>query len=175
MRIGRIGMLLVVTTLTLLGHTTTALADNPPGPPWTPYRSQGFDAPPGTRCSFGLRGEILRDKELSRTLTTYPDGSIHLQEVIGPLVFRFTNTATGRSVVRDLSGTGLFDRGTDGSFTLFLVGGHMGAGLAPNDPGGPALLYFTGTGHTLVQAADGSRTVIYGHGPVENVCKTLAG
>jgi hypothetical protein len=124
---------------------------------------------------IGVRGEILRDEELSRTLTTYPDGSIHLQEVIGPLVFRFTNTSTGRSVVRNLDGTGLFDRGTDGSFALFLVSGHMGAGLASTDPGGPALLYFTGTGHTLVQAADGSRTVIYGRGPVENVCKVLAG
>jgi hypothetical protein len=128
------------------------------------------------RCSFGVRGDILRDEELSRTLTTYPDGSIHLQEVIGPLVFRFTNTSTGRSVIRNLDGTGLFDRGADGtSFALFLVKGHMGAGLGPNDPGGPALLYFTGTGHTVVQAADGSRTIIYGKGPVENVCKTLAG
>lgn len=53
--------------------------------------------------------------------------------------------------------------------------GRSGSHRNSADPGGPALLYFTGTGHTLVQAADGSRTVIYGHGPVENVCKTLAG
>jgi hypothetical protein len=114
--------------------------------------------PAGTRCPFGLRGEVLRDRELIRTLSTHPDGSPDLEEIIGPLVFRLTNTETGRSVVRNLSGTGLLDHGTDGSFVLYLVGGHFGAGLAPGDPGGPAWLYFTGTGHALAQAADGSRT-----------------
>jgi hypothetical protein len=170
MRINRIGMLLGVTVLALLAPMTTALADTPG--PWTPYHSQGFEAPAGTRCPFGLRGEVLRDHELIRTLSTQPDGSPDVQEIVGPLVFRFTNTATGRSVVRNLTGTGLIDHGTDGSFTLYLVGGHFGAGLAP---GGPAFLYFTGSGHALVVAADGSRTPIFGHGPVENLCTTLAG
>jgi hypothetical protein len=109
------------------------------------------------------------------TVRKHPDGSPHLQEITGPLVMRFTNTDTGRSVVRNLTGTGLLDNGSDGSLTLYLVGGHMAVGLAATDPGGPAFLVFTGSRHAVVFGADGSRTPIYGHGPVENLCATLAG
>lgn len=143
--------------------------------PWTPYRAADFVVPAGDRCSFELRGEVVSDKERIRTLDTYSDGSPRVQQVVGQLVVRYTNTATGRSVVRNLTGNALIDYGTDGSFTLILKGGHFAAGLQPTDVGGPAFLVFTGSGHTLHIAANGSRTVTFGHGPVEDICQTLAG
>jgi hypothetical protein len=173
MRIARIVLLLVAATLAAVAPAATASAA-PPGP-WEPYRTEPFELPAGARCPFGLRGDVLLDRERIRTLTEHPDGSPHLQEIIGPLMMRFTNTDTGRSVVRNLTGTALLDNGSDGSFTLYLVGGHMAVGLAATDPGGPAFLVFTGSRHAVVFGADGSRTPIYGHGPVENLCATLAG
>jgi hypothetical protein len=62
----------------------------------------------------------------------------------------------------------------DRSFTLLLAHGAFAAGLGSADEGGPALLVFRGTGHSVRLDADGSRTVRYGISPVEDLCKTLA-
>ena len=164
--------------LVLLGTTVGLLAPSPaladqPGP-WAPFQAASFTLEAGTRCPFTLQGTVLSDQERIRTLATYPDGSPRIQEVVGQLVTRFTNVETGESVVRNLTGTGIIEYGTDGSFTLTLQGGHFAVGLAPTDPGGPAFLILTGSGFQVTFAPDGSRQLTYGSGTVENLCETLA-
>jgi hypothetical protein len=141
--------------------------------PWSPLETGPFVAPAGTRCEFTLSGEVLSDKERIRTLETNSDGSPRVQEIVGELIIRYTNVETGEFVDRNLTGTALVEYLPDGGFTLSLVGGHMAVGLQPTDEGGPAFLVFTGAGHSVAFAADGTRTVMFGHGPVENLCETL--
>lgn len=142
--------------------------------PWSPTSSSDFELPAGTRCPFTLRSEVLSDRELIRTLETFPDGSPKLQEVVGQLIVRFTNVEAGTSVERNLTGTAFFEVLSDGGFTLTLVGGHMGIGIPPGVEGGPAFLVFTGTGFSLTINGDGSREIVIGDGQVENICDTLA-
>lgn len=163
------GILMVALLMTQAVPARAAL----PGE-WEPYRTEPFEVAAGTRCAFTLRGDVLKDREEIRTFASFPDGSPRVQVIRGPLVMRFTNVESGMSVVRDLSGTGALVYEPDGSFTLILLHGHFAAGLAPTDEGGPAFLYFSGTGHSVRFDADGSRTVHLGVGPVEDLCETLA-
>ena len=158
--------------LGVLGTASSAIADKPG--PWSDLDTGSFTAAAGTRCSFTLHGEVVSDHEQIRTLESYPDGSPKTQEIVGQLVVRYTNLDTGASVERNLTGMGIVEYGTDGSFVLRLQGGHMAVGLAPGDTDGPGFLIFTGAGHQVLFEADGSRHVTYGSGPVENICETLA-
>jgi hypothetical protein len=136
--------------------------------PWQPFRSAPFDLPAGSRCPFELRGDIVRDKERIRTLDSGQ------QQVKGPLVVRYTNVASGESVVRDLSGEALVDLRPDGSIArLTLVHGHLAVGLGAGDPGGPAFLVLEGRDFAVDFAPDGRRTITFGSGEVENICETL--
>ena len=170
----RFGVLaaVVVAAVFGLGSVTLALGEKPS--PWSPFEAPSFEAPAGTRCQFDLGGEVLSDHERIRTLETYADGSPRVQQVVGQLIVRYTNLDTGESVTRNLTGNGIIEYLPDGSFTLTLQGGHFAAGLAPTDAGGPAFLVFTGSGHSLRIEPDGTRTVTYGSGPVEDICQTLA-
>jgi hypothetical protein len=103
--------------------------------PWMPFRAADFDLPAGSRCPFPLSGRVLEDRERIRTLATFPDGSPSRQRVKGPLVVRYINTASGASVVRDLTGDAFIDTHGDGSFTFTLRNGHLAVGLGAGDPG----------------------------------------
>jgi len=142
--------------------------------PWTPLGANSFQLPAGTRCPFTLRSDVIANAEQIRTLESYQDGSPRLQEVVGLLLVRYTNVESGVSVERNLTGTALVEYPEDGGFILTLVGGHMAIGLPSTVEGGPAFLVFTGTGFSLDLNADGSRTITYGHGEIENICDTLA-
>ncbi len=169
-----LGILAVVTVLMTPVVSASAATPGETKPTaWTPYRSQPFQLAAGTRCSFGLNGDILRDREEIRTLSTYPGGSPELQQIRGPLIVRYTNTSSGESVRRNLTGRATVRYGTDGSFTITLASGHFAAGLAATDPGGPGFFVLSGHGHSLAVAADGSRVLSLGTGRVENICDTL--
>jgi hypothetical protein len=156
----------------LLLLTIPAFADAPS--PWSPLTTASFELPAGARCDFGLRGDVLEGKERNRTLETYPDGSPRVQEIVGQLVVRYTNVETGESVDRNLTGTALLIIEADGSFTLSLVGGHMAVGFGVTDEPSSGFLIFTGAGHEVFFATDGTRTATFGDGPVEDICWTLA-
>lgn len=159
-----------VLSLTMATH---ASAESPH--PWSDIATSDFTVPAGARCAFPLSSTALSDQERIRTLETYPDGEPRTQKVVGRLVVRYTNEDTGASVERNLTGNGLFTWRPDGSLAkLSLQGGHFAAGLRPEDPDGPAFLVFTGAGHAVSFGADGTRTVTYGDGPVENICHDLA-
>ncbi len=141
--------------------------------PWTPYHSQDFVDAAGTVCPFELAGHIVSDKERYRTTAYFPDGSPRYQEFTGQLIIRYTNTATGESVVRNLTGRGDFEYFADGGFTLYDKGGHFGAGLHPGDDPGAGYYVVTGHGWAVHGDADGHYTLIEGHGTIENLCVTL--
>ncbi|MGH3383142.1 MAG: hypothetical protein ACRDO1_01050 [Nocardioidaceae bacterium] len=144
--------------------------------PWSDVASSDFSVPAGARCPFALSSTVLSDDEQIRTLSTFEDGTPRTQKVVGQLIVRLTNEDTGASVERNLTGNGIFTWRADGTLQeLALQGGHFAAGLQPTDPEGPAFLVFTGAGHAVSFAPDGTRTVTRGSGPVENICTTLAG
>ena len=141
---------------------------------WSPYRTPPFELAAGLRCPFALSGTPVRDRERIRTLATFADGTPRIQEIAGPLVVRYTNLDSGRSVRRNLTGRALVTYGADGSFVETLEQGHFAVGLSATDPGGPGFFVLTGRGFRLSVAADGSRILSLGTGRVENLCTTLA-
>jgi hypothetical protein len=142
--------------------------------PWQPFRASPFDLPAGSRCPFALSGRVVEDRERIRTTRTNPDGTPAQQQVRGRLIVRYSNADSGASVTRNLTGDALFDTRADGSSRITLLHGHLAVGLAASDAGGPAFIVLRGHGFTVDFAADGTRTITYGTGHVENICQTLA-
>ena len=140
---------------------------------WTPYHAEDFSYAAGTVCPFELAAHIVRDKERYRTTAYFPDGSPRYQEFTGQLVIRYTNTETGKSVVRNLTGRGDFEYFADGGFALYDKGGHIAVGLYPGDEPGAGYYIITGHGWAVYVDADGDRTLVEGHGTIENLCVTL--
>lgn len=143
-------------------------------PPWSPYRTAPFTLPAGTRCPFPLRGTPVYDDERIRTLATFPDGTPRVQEVDGPLIVRYTDTDSGATVVRDLTGRALVTYGPDGGFREILERGHLAVGLAATDSGGPGFFILSGGHPSIAVSADGSRVLTPGTARIENICTTLA-
>lgn len=142
--------------------------------PWIRYHQPDFTQPAGTACDFEVDAHVLRDHELYRVAETYPDGSTKREEWTGPLVIRYTNTETGKSIVRNLTGRADYVYGQDGSWSLQLIGGHFAGALHPGDDPGPGIYWVTGHGWAISQDADGDRWLTPGQGRVENLCDALA-
>jgi hypothetical protein len=138
---------------------------------WEPFRTQPFDSV--GRCSFTVHGDIVRDEEEVRTLATFPDGTPRVQEFRGPLVIRFTNTSTGASVVRDVSGYGRLRRTQDGGSVWYFDGGAS-VGVPIGNTAFPAGSYVIHGRFRLVIRPDGTRELPHLHADVENLCQTLA-
>ncbi len=128
---------------------------------------------PGAVCTFGVTTSIVVDQEQERVLASYPDGDPKLQEFRGPLVVRYTNTSTGQSVVRDLSGYGWFHYGTDGSSEAFIAS-HIGVTVPVGNTGYPAGEWVL-TGQSVVSIdSSGTINVRLLHATAENLCRTLS-
>lgn len=138
---------------------------------WHRYHAQPFTAAAGTLCPFELHSQVLFDQEYVRTTRTYADGSPRTQQFVGPLVVRVTNTATRRSVRRDLSGRAIVQYARNGSFTYYLQG-PVAVGFHPGDSLAPGYYVLRGE-HTVHFAADGTRTLTADRGSEENLCHTL--
>ena len=155
-----------------------AIASSPSGgsPPgaWQKFRSAPFTDAAGAVCSFAVHGDIVKDREQVRNLLTYPDGTPQEQQFRGPLVIRFTNESTGRSVVRDLSGTGWFFYTPAGALQYGHGFQHMSLGIhTVNTSPAPGEYYLSGTFDFAINA-DGTRNFTVEHGSAENLCETLA-
>jgi hypothetical protein len=138
---------------------------------WTPYRTKPFDQT--DVCPFPIHGDVVRDEEEVRTDTTYPDGSPRKEEFRGPLVLRLTNTATGRSVVRDVSGYAVLRFAPHGGSTWSFDGGAS-IGVHAGNRATPPGSYIVHGRFTLRIAADGTRDLRARHASVEDLCTTLA-
>lgn len=165
------GVALLVTTLGVPATASAAASDSPAA--WQPYRTAPWTDAPGAVCPFGVAATIVTDQEQYRTLATYPNGDPRLQEFRGPLVIRYTNQATGDSVVRDLSGYGWFHYGSDGSIDAFIAS-HIGVTVHVGNSGFPAGEWvITGRSEVTVSSA-GAIDVRLIHATAENLCQTLA-
>jgi hypothetical protein len=164
--------------------TTTSPADaaNPDGatasrdwPPWIPYEQEDVTYAAGDYCAFEVFGEVLRDKEVFRNISTYADGSPRTQLWRGPLVMRFTNMETGFSVDRNASGRAFMEYGPGEAFqSLTVQAGHFVGGARQGSEPGQGIIYVGGKWSSLVRNDDGSSTFFLGpNGSAENLCDTL--
>ena len=150
---------------------TPAAADS--AVPWQQYRTAPWTDAPGAAGTFGVTTSILVDQEQERVLASYPDGQPKLQEFRGPLVVRYTNTSTGQSVVRDLSGYGWFHYGTSGSIEA-LIASHIGVTVPVGNTGYPSGEWVI-TGRSVVSIdSSGTINVRLLHATTENLCRTLS-
>ncbi len=149
-----------------------AAAGQPGG--WERVVAAPFTSPAGDLCPFELRSEPLFDQVYVRTTARFADGSPRRQEYAGPLVVRLTNTATGTSIVRDLSGRAVARYRPDGGYT-FRIQGPAAVGFRAYRGDNLATGYYVLRGDHTVRfaAADGPRTLIRDRGSEENVCRTL--
>lgn len=137
---------------------------------WVPYRTQPI-TDTGI-CPFTIQGAILKDGEETKIAATYPDGTTKVQLFRGPLVIKFTNTSTGRSVVRDVSGDAHIRYKKDKSQKWRLDGG-LSVRIRSGDafPVGDYIMH----GHfTFAIAPDGTRSFPHPPRHIENLCDTLA-
>jgi hypothetical protein len=144
--------------------------------PWTPYRTEEVVVPAArSTCGFDVRITPLRDEEEYRTTSTWPDGTPRTQLFRGALVERYTNLATGASVVRDLSATAVFAYRPDGSpASLTSVRGAFGTTMPPGSTPDTGLYVLGGHGTRVTFEADGTRTFRLGrNGSAEDVCDAL--
>ncbi len=139
---------------------------------WKPYTAQDFTSLAGVYCAFDLRVASVKDDEEVRVDARYPDGSVRVYEFRGTLVSRFTNLATGKSVVRDLSGDGVETLRADGKLESFGGIGPFSIGFHASDPYPQGYYRLDGV-HLVTFDADGTRHMTVAFGPEENLCKTL--
>jgi hypothetical protein len=145
-------------------------------PPWIPFEQEDVTYPAGEFCEFEVFGQVLRDKEFFRNVSTYDDGSPRTQLWRGPLVMRFTNMETGFSVDRNASGRAFMEYGPGEEFqSLTIQSGHfVGGARAGSDPA-QGIFYVAGKWSSLVRHDDNSSTIFLGpNGSAENLCDTLA-
>ncbi|WP_433177651.1 hypothetical protein [Actinoallomurus sp. CA-150999] len=138
---------------------------------WQPYRTQPFTT--SGVCPFTVHGDIVQDEEEVRTDATFPDGTPRIQEFRGPLVIRFTNTANGKSAVRDVSGYGRLHKFADGGSAWFFDGGAS-VRVYIGNKAYPAGWYIVHGRFRLTIAPDNTRDFPHLHADIENLCKTLA-
>jgi hypothetical protein len=154
-----------------LPSAQAATADSPGG--WQPFRTTPWTDAPGSVCAFGVTTAIVDDQEQFRTLATYPDGSPELQEFRGPLVVQYTNTSSGASVVRDLSGYGWFHYGTDGSLDA-RIASHIDVTVPVGNTGfPPGEWVISGRSEVTIDSA-GTINIRLIDATAENLCTTLS-
>jgi hypothetical protein len=168
------GALALATAVVGVPASAEAAPATPATPtPWQPYRSTGFEDQAGDVCAFALKGTPVRDEEEFRTTEFYADGSPKVQEYRGALTFRYTNEATGRSVVRNLAGTSYFNFRQDGSLAV-LGTGHLGITVHAHNTGYPQGEWVLSGGFTFVVSATGHDTVNLLWGSRANICRQLS-
>jgi hypothetical protein len=149
----------------------TAAADTGTWGKWEPTFQGPISVPAGAVCSFPVTAEPVREDLRIRyhfDEAGNPDG----YQVVGSLIARITNTATGVSVVRNLSGHGTVMFQPDGSWDADVEGGFLVFFRSADQPANQ-LLYFDG--RTLLHGLPtGEKALVGSAGHTENLCETLA-
>lgn len=142
---------------------------------WHRYHQDDVDYARGDACRFAVHGHVLRDREFYRNVNFWPHGAVRTQLYRGPLVFRWTDRATGRSVVRNQSGRAYVAYHRNGDFaSLNALSGHFGAGFTLGSHPSRGLFYLGGRWTSVVVDHDGTSTLTLGpKGTAENLCRTL--
>lgn len=138
---------------------------------WEPTFQGPISVPAGVVCSFPVTVEPVHE-DLRIRYHFDEAGSPDGYEVVGPLIARVTNTTTGASVVRNLSGQGIVLFQQDGSWDAVVNGGFLIFFLTGDEPAS-ALLYLTG--HTVLHGSPAGQKMLVSYtGPREKLCETLA-
>ena len=140
----------------------------PPSPP--------IDFAAGVVCTFPMHVTFFDNHVVQRTWSN-DAGQPVFATATGTLKMRVTNTATGRSVVSDISGNGTYSYPGDGSFIL--SGNEFAAFMRTGDSPPNELLVIGKNGFAAVRVATvngkATKTVLTLKGPHENLCPALAG
>jgi hypothetical protein len=148
-----------------------------PDPEWERVPSAPFDVAAGVRCDFPVHGEAIVDEVVRMVLQRYPDGSVKREMYTGALLTRVTNTATGASVDKDASGTGVVDYKPGGSLAAnatFEAWGPVLVGFGRDAGNLPRGLYILNGIYTLTISKDGYRTVKWKvDGGADDICAEL--
>jgi hypothetical protein len=138
-----------------------------------PVDATPFDIP-AESCGFPIHVGVVDDNEYIVKTREAPDGST-TSRITGKLILSFTNTDSGKTIVRDVGGPAWFTVNSDGS--LFVRNqGHAAGSNSPADQattGLPGLFFVTGN---LIAhfAPDGSAESVTVSGLVEDGCALLA-
>jgi len=150
-----------------------ASASGQGGGGWEPTSTPPFVIPAGEVCAFEVKGDIVRDREWTRTPATYPDGSPRVQDFAGVLVIRYTNTSNHRTVIRDATGTIRVYHLPDGT-RISQLHGHNAVPVKASNVGFPGGDYITHGDFVVIRHPDGNREIPVRLGTMENLCETLA-
>ncbi|GLY07839.1 hypothetical protein [Actinoplanes sp. NBRC 101535] len=164
---------IVAGTLLALSFTTPARADAQ-GEGWERIPSPPFDYPAGVPCAFAIHADPVVDAVYYKTLTTYPDGSVHTEAATGPLVYRLTNVSTGATVRGNASASGTATHHEDGAVTMrnhgpLLVAFRAGQGNLP-----PGYYQLDGPNWRLDISATNYRTVSGDYRIAKDLCAALS-
>jgi hypothetical protein len=144
------------------------------GPIVTHPVEQPFDYPAGEVCAFPSHSTFPVDDLTQKTWVDDAGNPVFAVES-GPLVMRTTNLATGRTVERDVSGTGVLTYPAPDAFVLsgndWVAGFHTGDRPVHNR-------WIVAYGYMSVKITSTpsgtSRTLLALRGPHEDLCATLA-
>ena len=154
-----------------LVFAATAAADTGPWGKWEPTFQGPISVPAGAVCSFPVTAEPVNEDLRIRyhfDEAGNPDG----YQVVGTLIARITNTATGASAVRNLSGHGTVMFQPDGSWDAVVEGGFL-VFFRSGDRPSHQLLFFDGR-TVLHGLPTGEKALVSSTGNTENLCETLA-
>lgn len=127
----------------------------------------------GTDCAFTLHVDVVRQDVWYRTIDIYPNGSPKDQIFVGPLYQRYTNKATGTSLVGNLSGSAEIHYDPDGTQHWYVLGPFGVTFNTGNPYHGPGE-YIIGGLTVLVLHAGNVPQVTFHDGPIEDVCTALS-
>jgi hypothetical protein len=167
--------------LALFGATLTAAAVPVPvatadaggDSGWEPSSTPPFHLAAGESCAFELQADVLYNREMTRVVERYPDGSPRVLDTQGSLGFRFTNLDSGASIRRDTSGTLRATVHQDGSIDFRFQGNGLAVIRSANTIYQPGVYVVSGNAD-YVRHADGQRAFVEVDGTLEDVCQTLA-
>ena len=139
---------------------------------WTPITFAPFAYAAGDVCSFALTEEFPTQAVEERVVLTHPDGTPFRTDFRGPLIAHFTNTATGKSVDGDLSGTGTLWSLSNG-WKVWDVPDNLGVTIHAGNPY-HAKGEFILSGGSIVAVSPAHQDAILHQTKVTDVCAELS-
>jgi hypothetical protein len=171
--------LVITTALTVLATTAVAAAADT-----APVNNQPFTLPqetiaPNGKVSgfcpgFAVAVGVVADTEVATTTTNPPPGKTVVTTVTGTLIESYTNVATGKRIIRNVSGDTVTTVSPNGTGTFVGTGSNRLI-FGPNgraNTGEPAIVVTTGL--ATVTFKGNVATSFSLDGSQENICATLA-
>jgi hypothetical protein len=138
-----------------------------------PVIIDSFTLPGGPFCGFDIDVDVVANNQFKRTIVL-PDGTV-IERITGRLVLRFTNDATDKTIVRNVSGPTTRTTRPDGTAT-FEGAGNNWLAFGPNgrnNTGEPALVFTSG--RVVINSTGNTATSFSLSGHQVNGCELLAG